>query len=264
MKCPNCGEQVPTSAKVCGYCGNKLNFPEKRNTNLANNRESSADLSRNIPNGVWIMAGLLVLAVAIVGSVYVFPEWYGLTRPDESQSQSQISSFTTPTPKTISESSTASESAVGGGQSASLYDCAEVNANELYGTFDETPRLALTGDNNKQIVIEPTEKLLVYFGWEATDDAYLFSFVEESEIQVEVNGAKVQNTWNCWTSPIQTSTGTQVEYWILPLDVVGEEIDFYFLLSLKNPISDGFDLDENGEPDVYFNDWEYKRTIITE
>jgi len=60
MKCPNCENQIPDKAKVCGYCGYQF-----KHADVTQPRKASA--ARGVPGWVWGLGGALV--VAVIGAV---------------------------------------------------------------------------------------------------------------------------------------------------------------------------------------------------
>jgi len=71
MKCAHCGKEVPDSAKVCGYCGTKLEKPSVMQPKKVVNppQENIVSKMRKIPVWMWVLA-VIVIAGVVFFSIF--------------------------------------------------------------------------------------------------------------------------------------------------------------------------------------------------
>ncbi|MBI3168974.1 MAG: zinc-ribbon domain-containing protein [Chloroflexi bacterium] len=72
MNCPNCGNEVPETANVCGYCGHRFQRPAPTSSPQVN-LASMPPKKTSLPKWAWIVFSLLIVCFACFCMVYGLP-----------------------------------------------------------------------------------------------------------------------------------------------------------------------------------------------
>ncbi|MBI3168972.1 MAG: zinc ribbon domain-containing protein [Chloroflexi bacterium] len=111
MRCSNCGNEVPETANVCGYCGHRLKTNKPVSTSQPETHQVQ-QTSRGIPGWVWGLGGLLLVGGIVVVAGFIFLGASGLFAPTSNNQSNQpvepaapIQVVTTATPPSAVSSS---------------------------------------------------------------------------------------------------------------------------------------------------------------
>jgi hypothetical protein len=272
MKCPNCGKQVPSTAKVCGYCGHRLKLTTESVDSPKPAKQiepkpepikkaavagiSQSNTRRQRPAWTWVVIALVVIGAGVIA-------WYFISSP-----QSQRS-----TPVSANEP-----------QQSNLPAAVEPE------TEAETPRIEPTGPSSEDpfnaylgslwpaseddITVAANKPIVLVMGWGTKTREAAQNFLDAINLVVIVDGVSIPNPMAYWKA-IQEAGDFDGDG-VLDFEVqwqypVGElspgtyavEVDFTYDFQF----TDGFDTDGDGNEDVYGGEyWEdsYTRLLIVQ
>jgi len=243
MICTNCGKEVPDNAKVCGYCGHKLKVVDPLPTAITPKEVPAGKATRTggVPAWIWVVGGLALTALAFMLFTQ-FSLWVSRARQNP-QSNSAVG-VVQPTANEDgqSSSSSAEEPAAEGPTSVSVYSGeAEVPAGS---------EIELTG------------------GWVATTPELVSEYFDSIEAYVTVDG-EPRSIGTPFLAEVQEGdydgdgNPDYSGYWYIPMSALeaGRHV-ILVTIFYSYPITDGFDLDGNGEEDIYSEDEFYDLILI--
>ena len=238
MKCTNCGNEVPNTAKVCGHCGQRLKLGAPPLV------ARSTAVKQALPGWAWGLIGGLVVVTGIAvfiairsaqaNSPAIPPTAIVLPTdiPTRIPSPTKVPPTNTPLPTATSEPHTATSIIV-----------------EPLQNQDNAPRLIdiaeYTGDFTWTVRISSNTPAILHAGWCATTKEILEQNLQHMLIQVYANSENVTNAMVQVEKPTSDGYFCHNYYGIIRTWPVGRHIIEYITIFLEK-VNNG-DSDWGGE-----------------
>jgi hypothetical protein len=234
MYCTNCGAKVSKNAKVCGNCGQPHGAvvaregPSARASRVPVSSATQPKTHRRLPSWIWVATiGVVILAAAGL--------WIG-TREQVTSGEPNV---------------IAGELLIyvfnSNSEPATMY--AGTSSFLFYGWF--TKEASSASEYPDQVQLK-----LYIDGEEWPDPMMYWSSVKEVGDQ---SGDGVADFQVEWRYPLHIGTNSPQQH---QLDTGRHEV--LLKISYLQPVQDGFDVDGNGELDIYQGTETYQRTVIVQ
>ena len=258
MYCTNCGAKVPKSAKICGNCGQPLKAvganetPIERAAPPAPPKRLPAAVrpqprpARRLPQGAWaVVAGLIVLASAGF--------WLETRGPDAAP-------VAAPPADEI--------------EASSLVEEAAPPAVDIPNPTEGDP----SGENFNDLISDSETarppagtSITLTYGWGVKETSYASDYLDAIAMEVWIDDTKWPEPMAYWSSVQERDDidGDGIAdfavIWKYSLgNLAPGNYKMVVTITYLRPIQDGFDLDGDGNLDIYDRKETFTRTIIVE
>lgn len=162
MKCPNCSNEVPETANVCGYCGNRLKSAASPPQPQIRQAQPS---SRGIPGWVWGLGGFILIGGIVLVEGIVLMGSFGLFGPVSNNPSNQPAEPVAPIQVGITATPPSSES-------------------DWVVAFEDD-----FSDSNNEWFLDESERKKIYFD----DGGLRFDIFNNGGFTSEIEGASYSN-----------------------------------------------------------------------